>query len=128
MSSLTLSHRLHRPIVVWWAVLVALLGALAVPLAHAGVRVDGAAGMEVCTSTGPQTIAVDSESGQEFIPYLAHCPFCLHSTDHLAPPPDRQAHRFQVVGEPSAPAVRQVLFFPLHFAAVPPPRGPPYFS
>lgn len=125
---MTLSHWLRRPLVVWWALLVALAGALLVPMSHAGVRVNGLGSMEVCTSTGSQTVVVDFDSGQKSIAYLAHCPFCLHATDRLAPPPERPAPLFQAVGGIAVPVVRQALFFPLPLVAVPPPRGPPHVS
>ena len=79
--------RLRRPLVVWLAVLVVVLGALVVPMAHAFPRSDQIGSMEVCTSAGTQFIPADSADGQESAPLPAHCPFCLHQADACVPPP-----------------------------------------
>jgi|SRR5450830_697823 len=139
----------RRSFAVWLAVLIAVFGALAPTLSHALVWSQGgtSAWTEVCTSTGtrwvllaptqnaaPQTAVpsaplflTDSPDGQESAVSLDHCPFCLLSTDRVAPPPHSLLHLFSVSGEFEAPTVRQVfLFIPL-FALTPPPRGPPVY-
>lgn len=129
---------LRRPLVVWLAVLIAVLGALAPTLSHALVLARGHAApmMEVCTSSGPNTVAllqapdvaVDSPDGQESAVVLVHCPFCLLSPDRVAPAPDSLVHLFDTSGDHQTPTVRQAFFFFTHFTLRPPPRGPPTIS
>ena len=117
---------LRRNFAVWLAVWIAVFGALAPTVSHALVWAKGGhtAWNEVCTSTGIQ-IQTDSPDGPESALSLDHCPFCLLSTDRVAPPPHALVHLFVVSGGFKVAAVRQAfLFFP-HFALTPPPRGPP---
>lgn len=117
---------LRRNFAVWLAVWIAVFGALAPTVSHALVwaKGDHTAWNEVCTSTGIQ-IQTDSPDGPESALSLDHCPFCLLSTDRVAPPPHALVHLFVVTGGFKVPTVRQAfLFFP-HFALTPPPRGPP---
>ena len=117
---------LRRNFAVWLAVWIAVFGALAPTVSHALVWAKGGhtAWNEVCTSTGIQ-IQTDSPDGPESALSLDHCPFCLLSTDRVAPPPHALVHLFVVTGGFKVPTVRQAfLFFP-HFALTPPPRGPP---
>lgn len=139
----------RRSFPVWLAVFIAVFGALAPTLSHALVWSQGgtSAWTEVCTSTGtrwvllapmqnaaPQTavtsatpISTDSPDGQESAVSLDHCPFCLLSTDRVAPPPHAWVHLFAVSGGFKVSTVRQVfLFIPL-FALTPPSRGPPSY-
>lgn len=138
---------LRRHFAVWLAVWIAVFGALAPTVSHALVWAQGdhSAWTEICTSTGqrwvklalvqndaPQStdataiqIQSDSPDGQESAFSLDHCPFCLLSTDRVAPPPHVLVHLFAVSGGFKVPTVRQAFLFVPHFALTPPPRGPP---
>lgn len=124
---------LRRPLAVWLAVLISLLGALAPALSHTLVWSHGGAPAwtEVCTTTGTRRVATstpistDSPDGQESAHSLVHCPFCLLSTDRAAPPPNTLLRLFVVPGEYEVPTIRQAFLFPTPFALTPPPRGPP---
>ena len=128
MSPTLLCNRLRRTFVVWLAVLVAVIGSLAVPMSHALARGDLIGLMEVCTTVAADTIPADSPAGQESTPFLAHCPFCLQPTNSFAPPPSLSVHLSQASGGQQVATVWQVVFFSVHFAYAPPPRGPPRFS
>ena len=127
---------LRRPWVVWLAVLIAMLGALAPTLSHALVWEQGGAigssgpGMEICTSTGPQiVVSTDSPTGQESaLPSLDHCPFCLSFTDRAVPAPAPLVHLFVPLGDLQALSIRQAFFYVKPLALAPPPRGPPCIS
>jgi len=125
---------LRRAFAVWLAVLIAVFGALAPTLSHALAwsRGGNLAWTEVCTSTGSSWVATptpinstDSHDGQESAFSLDDCPFCLLSSDRVAPAPDASLHLFAVSGEHEVPTVRQAFFFVTAFALTPPPRGPP---
>lgn len=122
---------LRRPLAVWLAVLIAVFAALAPTLSHALVlaRGDAVPTVELCTSTGMQRVAsplpMDSPDGQESVPTLNVCPFCLPSTDRVVPAPHPFVHLFIVQGEHEESTIRQAFFFFIHFALTPPPRGPP---
>ncbi len=140
---------LRRPLAVWLAVLIAVFGALAPTLSHALVWSQGqnAAWTEICTPTGKRWVKLDaaqketpqatgaaatqtqsqtdSPQSQESAFSLDHCPFCLLSTDRVAPPPRALVHLFAVSGGFKVPTVRQAFLFIPHFAIKPPPRGPP---
>ena len=126
-----LTALLRRPRAVWLAVLVAVFAALAPTLSHALVLARGGPPplLEVCTSIGMQGTAnalpADSPDGQESAPSLAHCPFCLLSTERAVPAPQVLAHLFAALGEHGEPTILQASFFLRHFALTPPPRGPP---
>ena len=125
---------LRRSFVVWLAVLIAAFSALAPTLSHALVWSQGSAApaVQVCTSDGARWVAspisTDSHDGQESAPMLNHCPFCLLSTDRVAPTSHALLHLFAVIGDPEAPTIRQAFFFLTRFALTPPSRGPPVFS
>lgn len=138
---------LRRSLAVWLAVWIAVFGALAPTVSHALVWAQGGneAWTEICTPTStrwvklglapndaPQSldttaiqIQADSPSGPESALSLDHCPFCLLSTDRVAPPPHALVHLFAVSSEFKVPTVRQAFFFITPFALTPPPRGPP---
>lgn len=126
-----LTALLRRPLAVWLAVLIAVFAAFAPTLSHALVLARGGPPplLAVCTSIGMQgvanALAADSPDGQESAPSLAHCPFCLLSTDRAVPAPHVLAHLFAVLGDHGEPTTRQAFFFLRHFALTPPPRGPP---
>lgn len=118
---------LRRPLVVWLAVLVAVLGALVVPMVHAMARGDPMGLVQVCTSAGPKTVSSDSAPGQESVPLMAHCPLCLHHADGLAAPPSVRVHGFPLIYGQKVVPVWQATFTGTYFAFAPPPRGPPRF-
>jgi hypothetical protein len=120
---------LRRPLAVWLALLVAVLGAIAPTLSH-GLALKGAVPLvEICTSLGPRWVALsdspDSPDGQESALHIEHCPFCLSATHSVAPPPHVSLHDFGVSGEPAVPALRQAFLFVAQAVLVPPPHGPP---
>lgn len=120
---------LRRPLAVWLALLIALLGAIAPTLSHGLVRAGDVPLVEICTSLGPRWVALtdapDSPGEQESELRIEHCPFCLHVTDRVAPPTHVSLHDFGVLGEAVSPALGQVYLFIPQSALVPPPRGPP---
>lgn len=125
-----MSPTLHRTVtrrlvVVWLAVLVMVLGALAPTVSHALAHGGAAVGTEVCSSSGPHTISTDSPAGPESAMFLVHCPFCLLHTDRVAPPPHLLPYLFSVQDGYREPMVRQAFFYVRFFSPVPAPRGPP---
>jgi hypothetical protein len=122
---------LRRPLVVWLALLIAVLGAITPTLARAMVAAHAGTepGFVVCTQTGPRWVALtdspDSPDGQESALHIEHCPFCLLFTDCVAPPPHVLIHLFAVSGGFKVSTVRQAFFFHASYALTPPPRGPP---
>lgn len=122
--------RLRRPLAVWLALLITLLGAIAPTLSHSLARTGDVALVEICTSLGPRWVALtdapDSPDGQGSALHIEHCPFCLSATHSTAPPPHVSLHDFGVLGEPVVPALGQAFLFVTHVAPSPPPRGPPW--
>lgn len=118
---------LRRTAVVWLAVLVALLGALAPTLSHALALARGGAPMEMalCASAEPDRASAAPQEGQGAAPSLAHCPFCLHSTDRLAPASHPLPYLFGVADAHPEPVALQAFFYAQHRILAPPPRGPP---
>ena len=146
--------RLRRPVAVWLALCLALLGALAPTLSHAlnGVRGGNAGLIEVCTSNGPRWMALpgtteptethqlgrtqasDSPGAVTLRPdgplspaVFEHCPFCLLLADRAAPPPAAWHVTVAVAGESAAPTIAWTQFSPAFHTLTPPPRGPPAF-
>lgn len=131
MARLACLAALRHPRVVWLALLIAVVGALAPALSHALAR-SGAGSpalVEVCTSSGARWVAlavsVAPADGQGTAPHIEHCPFCLHASDHCAPPTHPLAYHLRMrVGIHEA-VVAQAYFYPTRHTIVPPPRGPP---
>ncbi len=127
------TEQLRRPLAVWWAVLVAVLFALAPTLTHAlaFAGVAGAQRIDICTTQGPQTIApdsaqaADSPAGQESASTQTHCPFCLHQADRCAPPPPALPYLLTDQGPQQEIAECQVFFYFDKTSLWAPPRGPP---
>ena len=131
-------HRtsLRRPWVVWLAVLIAVLGAMAPTVSHAVMLAKGQAmqGVEICTSEGTRWVAADvAASAHDSTPLPgsvappAHCQFCLQTTDRVAPPPHLLPYLFSVLGGQQEAPVWQALFYASTHTFTPPPRGPPGF-
>jgi len=120
---------MRRPLAVWLALLIAVLGAIAPTLSHSLARAGDVPLIEICTSLGPRWVALaespDSPNGREAELHIEHCPFCLPATHSVAPPPHVSLHDFGVLGEPVAPALGQAFLFITQPALAPPPRGPP---
>ena len=123
-----------RPWAVWFAVLIAVLGALAPTVSHAlALANSGASGaFEVCTPQGmrivapdPTSSSADSSNGQESVLSLSHCPFCLHTTDREDLSPHLLPYLFSVPGGQQEVPAWQAFFFVNHPSFAPPPRGPP---
>jgi hypothetical protein len=136
MKTTPLRTLLHRPWVVWLAVLIAVLGALAPAVSHALVLARGTApvGAEICTSQGSRWVAADTFSpaedsapARESTATLDHCPFCLHSTDRVALINDPLTYPFLVQDGEREPPVWQAFFYCETHLLAPPPRGPPGF-
>lgn len=123
---------LRRPLAVWLALLIALLGAIAPTLSHGLARAGEVPLVEICTSLGPRWVALadapDSPDGQESALHIEHCPFCLHAADPVFPPPSAAVQGFGIVGEPVGLRVAQTFLFSSITALIPPPRGPPEFK
>ena len=121
---------LRRPLTVWLALLIALLGAIAPTLSYGLARTGDVPLVEICTSLGPRWVALsdspDSPDGQESALQIEHCPFCLSATHSVAPPPHVSLHDFGVSGEPAVPALGQAFLFVPLSTHIPPPRGPPW--
>lgn len=73
-------------------------------------------------------VSTDFPDGQESLPSLLHCPFCLLLADHALPASPFSPHFFVALRTSERAAARPVIFFFTHFALTPPPRGPPAFS
>ena len=120
---------LRRPLVVWLTLLIAVLGAIAPTLSHGLARAGDVPLVEICTSLGPRWVALtnspNSPDGQESGLRIEHCPFCLHATHSVAPPPYVSLHDFGVLGDPVVPALGQAFLFIPQPVSVPLPRGPP---
>lgn len=120
---------LRRPLAVWLALLIAVLGAVAPTLSHGLARAGDVPLVEICTSLGPRWVALtsspDSPNGQESALHIEHCPFCLHATHSVMPPPHVSLHDFGVLGEPVEPPLGQAFLFIPQPARAPPSRGPP---
>lgn len=118
---------LHRLWAAWLAVLLALCGVLAPTVSHALALGAGPQGLEICTGHGTQILPADSPTGPESV-LSPHCPFCLHSADRVAPPPQPTPYLFPVQGGQQEATVWQAFFFASDTDFVPPLRGPPAFS
>ena len=118
---------LYRPWAVWLAALLALFAALAPSLSHALALARGSQGIEICTGTGTQIIPADSETGSKSALSLSHCPFCLHNTDRVAPPPTLLPYLFLIQGGQQEVAVWQAFFYPTNTTFKTAPRGPPAY-
>jgi hypothetical protein len=120
---------LRRPLAVWLALLIALLGAIAPTLSYSMARAGNVPLVEICTSLGPRWVALTvlpgSPGGQESALHIEHCPFCLLHNDQVAPPPQVSLRDFGGSGEFRVPVVRQAFFYARQLTSVPPARGPP---
>jgi hypothetical protein len=131
MTRAFVTEKLRRPLAVWWTVLVAVLFTLAPTLTHALASVSGGHRLEICTTQGPRTVAVDSahsadsSAGQESAASITHCPFCLHQADRLAPPPSPLPYLFTAHSGQQEIADWQVFLYADNTPLWAPPRGPP---
>ena len=129
---------LRRPLVVWLALWIALLGALVPTLSHALVWAGGGTTLvEICTTTGQRWVVVDqvqadgawrtSDAPGEpaSAQGLNHCPFCLLSAERFSTPPPTQFTPCVLPGQTVPQQSRQVFAPLLSFVFAPPPRGPP---
>jgi hypothetical protein len=134
----TTPHRtpLHRPWVVWLAVIIAVLGALAPTVSHALMLAKGQVpqGVEICTSAGPRWVSADVVTSADVsVPMPgsaappAHCQFCLQTTDRVASIDDPLPYLFLVQDGQREPPVWQAFFHSTAHTFAPPPRGPPGF-
>jgi hypothetical protein len=111
------------------AVLLAVFAALAPAVSHALALERGTPlGVEICTSTGAKTIPADSPTGPESVSHLEHCPFCLHTTDHVALPPHPQSSLTWAIGGTPVRMVLQLFFYSDTAYSRATPRGPPALS
>ena len=124
MSPLLRLDTLRRPWAVWWTLCVALFFTAAPSLTHAAAfaRNNAFPSLEICTSQGAKTGAPDSAAAH------AHCPFCLHSADRVAPPPHPMPYLFLVQGGQQEGPAWQAFFFFSHLYLRAAPRGPPAIS
>lgn len=125
------SEQLRRPWVVWWALLLALWFANAPTLSHALAFASADSRWDICTAQGPRSLAPAADSAsprtgpQDAAANALHCPFCLHPSDHLAPPATPRAQSWAVaeVAQPSEAA--PVFFYDGRGLRWRTPRGPP---
>jgi hypothetical protein len=112
-------------------VLLAVWFAASPTLSHAQAFASGDSGFEICTAQGAKRIASDgdtsgdSSNGQESTAAVSHCPFCLHTTDRLAPPPHHFAYLLMATGGQQEMAVWQAFFYADNTRFWTTPRGPP---
>lgn len=118
---------LHRPWVVWLAVWVGSLSALVPTVSHAVAHGHRASWIEICTSSGPRTVAVEVPARQEPAQFLDHCPFCLQGLERAAPPPQPALFFFPDSGRKLPRLTGLDLGHCGTSTVVPPPRGPPLF-
>jgi Protein of unknown function (DUF2946) len=116
---------LHRLWATWLAVLLALFAALAPTVSHALALDHATQSIEICSSTGAQTIPADSPAGPESTKLMDHCPFCLLQADRVAPPPSPVATLFLVQGGQQEDPIAQVFFYVPDTYSSATPRGPP---
>ena len=129
---------LRRPLVVWLALWIALLGALVPTLSHALVWAGGGTTLvEICTNTGqrwvvPDQVQADGAWRTSEAPGapasaqgLNHCPFCLLSAERISTPPPTHFTPCVLPGQTVPPQSRQVFAPLLSLVFAPPPRGPP---
>jgi hypothetical protein len=136
-----LMNALRRPVAVWLALCIALLGALVPTVSHALVWARGDATLvEICTTTGQHWVVVDQVEADVSTslpgspdtpgdPVLAqglnHCPFCLLSAERTATPPQVERGPFVLPGQAVPPQSRHGFMSLSSFVFAPPPRGPP---
>ena len=123
-------HRtlLRRPWAVWLAVLIAVFSALAPTVSHALTYRVAPMEASYCSSMGMVESVSDStgsSDGQDAAAALAHCPFCLHATDRLAPPPQSFLFPLRVQDGPQLVTARVSTLYPGRTYLKTEPRGPP---
>jgi hypothetical protein len=127
---------LHRPWVVWLAVLIAVLGAIAPTVTHALMLATGQStqGVEICTTEGPRWLTTDAAASSDdsnpasgSAATTAHCPFCLQTTDRVALINEPLPYPFLVQDRQRKSTVWQVFLYATEHTVNPPPRGPPGF-
>lgn len=122
---------LRRTLAVWLALLIAMLGAIVPTLSHGLVYTGDVPLVEICTSLGPHWVALtdspDSPGSSEAVTHIEHCPFCLHATNHVAPPSCAAFQYFGVPGEREKPMAGPAFLRNDRTKIRPPPRGPPSF-
>lgn len=123
--------------VVRLALLVAVFAALAPTVSHALARAAWLGGAQqgtfICSTNGPRGVAEQpgasseqtSPAGGDLAHVVNHCPFCLHNTDRIAPPPGLIAHLFLTLGGSLGSAVWQAFLFEFTRYTAATPRGPP---
>lgn len=85
-------RRARRLVTAWIATLAVVMASLAPALSHALGSAGPAAWSEICTSLGPQRVALDDSAGGRNSPQtlghlLEHCPYCSLHADAFALPP-----------------------------------------
>ena len=129
---------IHRPWAMGLALCVAVFAALAPTVSHALWQGHARQGFTVCSTQGERWVAGESTpsslspssapsapDGPDGAYALVHCAFCLHTADHIAPPPGSIAHLFLAREGQQGDAVSQAFFFLPEFFLPAAPRGPP---
>ena len=121
--------------VIWLALFLSLFSALAPTLSRAVAfnRQDAAPWMAICTSFGPRWAALTQAARvQTSVPdpdapvaVLDHCPYCLLSVAHAAPPPHPLVNTVILPGRAPRPLALTRMEPVAMFALTPPARGPP---
>jgi hypothetical protein len=127
---------LRGPWVVWLAVLIAVLSAVAPTVTHAliSAAVQSPQGAEICTSDGPRWVATEAAQSSDeanlasgSFASSAHCQFCLQSTDSVALINDLLPYPFMGQYRHRKSTVWQVFLYVKAHSVNPPSRGPPGF-
>jgi len=128
----TVMNRQYQHWVLWLAVCLALLAALAPSVSHAVRALAGeragapASWVEICTSAPGAPATPDNSAGGSGRPSVfEHCPFCLLMADRLAPPSASTSLFFVAPGHAVRPGAPSVHTRPAQIIAAAQPRGPP---
>lgn len=123
---------LSRPVAVWLALVIAMLGALTPALVQARLlgRGGSADGMQVCSSAGVKVgaLKLDAQRGQDSAPVRDHCPLCLPQLERAAPLPQARISGLPSWGKSAPPDLQPRFYGAPGGVLVPPPRGPPAFA
>lgn len=123
------THPPHRPWAIWFALLVAVLSALAPTPSRGWVRTADMSPVDICTSGGPHRVtltdAPDSSGSPESSTHIEHCSLCLFATNHVVPLRDVTLQRLDGQGTVASATAGQVDPFNDHSRTRPQPRAPP---
>jgi hypothetical protein len=123
-------RRARRLVTAWIATCAVLMASLAPALSHALGSTGPATWSEICTSLGPQRVAIDDGAAGQSAPqaptqWLEHCPYCsLHADSFALPPAPPALPEPLALGPFVAPAFLHADETPSVWASAQ-PRAPP---